>query len=317
VSAYIDGPLKIFSGSANPALSQEIVDHLGMPLGDISLGQFKDGETQVTINESVRGSDVFIIQPTCRPVNDHLVELLIMMDAFRRASARRITAVVPFYGYARQDRKTRGREPITAKLVANLITMAGAQRLLTVDLHAGQIQGFFDIPVDHLSGIPIMAEYLAEKQLSDLVVVSPDTGGVARARGLAARLQASIAIIDKRRPEPNVSEVFHVVGKVEGKVAVIVDDIIDTAGSVTEAVGALIKKGAREVYVACTHPILSGPAWDRIGRSRIKELVVTNTIPIDTASCMPDRVKVLSIAPLLGEAIIRIHEDLSVSRLFQ
>ncbi|MCL6559199.1 MAG: ribose-phosphate pyrophosphokinase [Firmicutes bacterium] len=315
LGGYSDGRLKIFSGSANPGLAQEIAQYLDIPLGDVVLGRFSNGEIKVIINESVRGCDAFIIQPTCGPANDTLMELLIMTDALRRASTQRVTAVLPFYGYARQDRKTRGREPITAKLVANLITVAGAQRVLAVDLHAGQIQGFFDIPVDHLSGVPILADYFIKKGLRDPVVVSPDTGGVARARDLAERLGAPMAIIDKRRPEPGVAEVHNVVGRVEGKAALIVDDMIDTAGSIKEAALALIGRGAREVYAACTHPVLSGQAHRTLDESPILEAVVTNTIPVDPARASP-KVKVLSIASLLGEAIIRIHEDLSVSKLF-
>lgn len=314
--AFRDGRLKVFTGSANRELAVEIVDYLGIPLGEMEIGRFSDGEIRVIVNESVRGDDIFIVQPTCRPANDTLMELLIMMDAFRRASAARISAVVPFYGYARQDRKTRGREPITAKLVANLITVAGAQRLLTVDLHAGQIQGFFDIPVDHLSGVPIVADYFRRKGLRDIVVVSPDPGGVTRARDLAGRLGASIAIIDKRRPEPNVAEVVNIVGRVQGKSVIIVDDMIDTAGTIAEGAEALVAKGAVEVYACCTHPVLSGPARQRLDGSPLKEVVVTNTLPLS-----PDqksgKIRVLSIAPLLGEAIVRIHEDLSVSKLFQ
>ena len=313
---YRDEELKIFSGTANPALAAEIADHLGVPVGNVELGRFSNGEVKFTINENVRGSDVFIVQPTSSPGNETLMELLIMLDAFKRASPRRITAVVPYYGYARQDRKTRGREPITAKLVANLITVAGAQRLLTVDLHAGQIQGFFDIPVDHLSGIPILAEYIRQKDIPDMVVVSPDAGGVARARDMAAEVSASIAIIDKRRPVPNVAEVANIIGQVRGKAAIIVDDLIDTAGSVVESAHALLERGAREVYVCCTHAVMSGPAPQNVGKSDIKELVVTNTIPLTPAQ-LCEKVHVLSIAALLGDAIERIHEDRSVSMLFR
>jgi ribose-phosphate pyrophosphokinase len=316
VPEYRDEELKIFSGTANPALAAEIADHLGVPVGNVELGRFSNGEVKFTINENVRGSDVFIVQPTSSPGNETLMELLIMLDAFKRASPRRITAVVPYYGYARQDRKTRGREPITAKLVANLITVAGAQRLLTVDLHAGQIQGFFDIPVDHLSGIPILAEYIRQKDIPDMVVVSPDAGGVARARDMAAEVSASIAIIDKRRPVPNVAEVANIIGQVRGKAAIIVDDLIDTAGSVVESAHALLERGAREVYVCCTHAVMSGPAPQNVGKSDIKELVVTNTIPLTPAQ-LCEKVHVLSIAALLGDAIERIHEDRSVSMLFR
>lgn len=306
--------LKIFSGSANLSLAEEISQHIGVPLGDIYLGKFSDGEIQVIINENVRGCDAYVVQPTSTPVNENLMELLIIVDTLRRASARRITAVIPYYGYARQDRKTRGREPITAKLVANLITVAGARRVLTMDLHAGQIQGFFDIPVDHLSAIPSLSSYFAKKNLPNPIVVSPDLGGVARARDMADRLGSSIAIIDKRRPAPNVSEVMHIMPSVEGKTAIIVDDIIDTAGTICEGAKALIRNGARAVYAAGTHPVFSGHALTRLAEAPIEEVVVTNTIPLT-----PDpgeKIKALSVAPLLGEAIVRIHEDLSVSKLF-
>jgi len=307
--------LKIFTGSANPALAEEIAQYLGVALGDTRCARFSDGEIQVEINESVRGADVFIIQPTCSPINEHLMELLIMIDAVRRASARRITAVIPYYAYARQDRKTRARDPITAKLVANLLVASGARRVLCMDLHAGQIQGFFDIPVDHLPGIPILAEYIKQLGLEDLVVVSPDLGGVTRARGLAERLNAGMAIIDKRRPEPNVAEVIGLIGDIKDKNVVMLDDIIDTAGTITEGAVALKKWGARDIYVGCTHPILSGPAIKRLQEAPIKEVIVTNTIPVPPEK-MIDKIKILSVAPLLGEAIIRIHEDLSVSKLF-
>ena len=252
--------LRIFTGNANPELAREIAEYMGVPLGSAYVGHFNNGETQVMIDESVRGKDVFIIQPTCQPVNDSMMELLIMIDACKRASAKMITAVVPYYAYARQDRKTRGREPISAKLVANLLTTAGASRIMTMDLHAGQIQGFFDIPVDHLVGVPILARYIAEKKLEDVVVVSPDLGGVTRARQLADRLSAPIAIIEKRRPMPGVAEVMNIIGNVEGKTAVIVDDIVDTAGSLVEGARALEKMGAKEVYACCTHGIMSDPA---------------------------------------------------------
>lgn len=310
-----DGSLKIFTGTAYPQLAASIAAHLRIPLGKMEIDRFHNGEIKLMVNESVRGADVFIIQPTSTPVHDNLMEVLIMIDAFRRASAHRISALLPFYAYARQDRKTRGREPIAAKLVANLITTAGADRLVTVDLHAGQIQGFFDIPVDHLSAIPILAEYVKNKRLANVVVVSPDTGGVARARDFAARLEAPIAIVDKRRPVPGVAEVLNVIGDVEGRTAVIIDDIIDTAGSVVETSKALSRRGALEVYVCCTHPVLSGPAYENLATAPIRELVVTDSIPLDASK--KARIKVLSLAPLLGEAIIRIHEDLSVSELFQ
>ncbi|MDI6710724.1 MAG: ribose-phosphate pyrophosphokinase [Thermoanaerobacterales bacterium] len=307
--------LKIFTGNANPALASEICDYLGVPLGSSSVTHFSDGEVQVRIEENVRGADVFVIQPTSQPGNEHLMELLIMIDALRRASARRITAVMPYYGYARQDRKTRAREPITAKLVANLLTAAGARRVITMDLHAGQIQGFFDIPVDHLPAGPILAEYIKRGHLENIVVVSPDVGGVTRARDIAERISAPLAIIDKRRPEPNVAEVTNVIGPVEGKTAVLIDDIIDTAGTITKGAAALLEIGATEVYVACTHPVLSGPACQRLQESVIKEIIATNTIAVPPEK-MIGKLKILSVAPLLGEAVIRVHEDLSVSKLF-
>lgn len=307
--------LKIFAGNATRDLAREIAEHLGTTLGETEVDRFSNGEVRVIVNESVRGADVFVVQSTCQPVNDALMELLIMIDAFRRASARRITAVVPFYGYARQDRKTRGREPITAKLVANLITTAGADRVLSMDLHAGQIQGFFDIPVDHLTAVPLLSQYLAQKDLKDIVVVSPDPGGVTRARNMADRLGLPFAIIDKRRPAPNVAEVMNVIGAVEGKHAVLVDDMIDTAGTVAEGARVLRELGARSVYVAATHPVLSGPALERLEAAPIQEVIVTNTIPIDRQR-IPDKFTVLSVARLFAQAILRIHEDLSVSTLF-
>lgn len=307
--------LKVFSGNSNPALADEIAQYLGIELGKCKVGRFSDGEISVSINESVRGADVFIIQSTCSPVNQNLMELLIMMDAARRASARRITAVIPYYGYARQDRKARARDPITAKLVANLIYQAGARRVLTMDLHAGQIQGFFDIPVDHLLGVPILAEYYKSKNIDDVVVVSPDMGGVTRARNLAERIGAPLAIIDKRRPMPNVSEVMNIIGDIAGKNVIMTDDIIDTAGTITNGAQALIERGAQNVYACCTHPVLSGPALERLQNSPIKELVTTNCIPLLEEKKL-DKIKVLSVAPIMGESIIRIHEDLSVSKLF-
>lgn len=307
--------LRIFTGNANPALAEEIAAYLGLAVGDASVGRFNNGETQVMIEESVRGTNVFIVQPTCNPVNDTIMELLIMVDAVKRASAAHITAVIPYYGYARQDRKTRGREPISAKLVANLLTTAGVTRVVTMDLHAGQIQGFFDIPVDHLIGVPILADYISSKQLDDLVVVSPDLGGVTRARQLADRLHAPIAIIEKRRPMPGVAEVMNLIGSVEGKTAVIIDDIVDTAGSLTEGAKALTRYGAKDVYACCTHAVLSPPALERVEASIIKELIVTNTIPLPPEKHTP-KIKVLSVASLFGEAIIRIFGDLSVSKLF-
>ncbi len=307
--------LKIFTGNANPQLAEEIAKYLGVPLGESQVGHFSDGEINIKINESVRGSDVFIIQPTSSPVNENLMELLIMVDAVRRASARRITAVLPYYGYARQDRKTRARDPITAKLVANLLFASGARRVVTMDLHAGQIQGFFDIPVDHLPGVPILAQYFLENKIDNVVVVSPDLGGVTRARDLAERIGAPIAIIDKRRPEPNVAEVMNIIGDVKGRNVIMIDDIIDTAGTIVQGAKALKEFGANDIYICCTHPVLSGPAIARLQESTIKEVLVTNTISVPQEK-MISKMKVLSVAPLLGEAIIRIHEDMSVSKLF-
>ncbi|NLZ93131.1 MAG: ribose-phosphate pyrophosphokinase [Firmicutes bacterium] len=306
--------LHVFSGTANSALSEEIAKHIGISLGQAAVKRFSDGEINIYIGESVRGSDVFIVQPICCPANENLMELLIMMDAMKRASAKSINAVLPYYGYARQDRKTRARDPITAKLVADLLTTAGASRVITMDLHAGQIQGFFNIPVDHLKSLPILANYFQQKNFQDAVVVSPDVGGVTRARELAERLQLPIAIIDKRRPEPNVAEVMHIIGSVEGKTVIMIDDIIDTAGTITYGAQALIDHGATEVYACCTHPVLSGPALERIENSPIKEIVVTNTIPYTGEPS--SKIKVLSVATLIGDAIIRIHEELSVSKLF-
>ncbi|AMA74523.1 MULTISPECIES: ribose-phosphate diphosphokinase [Aneurinibacillus] len=312
---YRDPKLKVFTCNSNPALAKEIVDHIGLPMGNAQVVHFSDGEVQIKLNESVRGADVFVIQSTCAPVNEHVMELLVMVDALKRASAKSINVVMPYYGYARQDRKARARDPITAKLVANLIETAGAHRVITMDLHATQIQGFFDIPVDHLLGVPILAKHFIEKKLEDIVVVSPDHGGVTRARKLAERLEAPIAIIDKRRPEPNVAEVMNIVGNIEGRTAIIIDDIIDTAGTITLAANALMEAGAKAVYACCTHPVLSGPAIERIQNSSIKELIVTNTIPLGSEKQI-DKIKVLSVAPIIGEAIIRVHEELSVSKLF-
>ena len=307
--------LKVFCGNSNRELAKEIADYLGVAVGDAKVKRFQDGEISIVIEESVRGADVFVIQPTCAPANEHIMELLIMIDALRRASARRITAVMPYYGYARQERKARARDPITAKLLANVITTAGADRVVTMDLHAPAIQGFFDIPVDHLPGVPILAQYFREKEFEQVCVVSPDIGGVTRARSLAERIGAPLAIIDKRRPEPNVSEIMHVIGELQGRTAIMIDDIIDTAGTITQGAQALMERGAKEVYACCTHPVLSGPAIERLKQSVIKEVVVTNTIPVPPEKGIP-QIKVLSVAPLLGEAIVRIHEDLSVSKLF-
>lgn len=314
--AFEDGKkLKIFTGNANPALAKEICDYLGLPLGEAFVGRFNNGEVQIMIDESVRGKDVFIIQPTSYPVNDNLMELMVMADALKRASARHITAVVPYYGYARQDRKTRGREPITAKLVANLMQTSGITRLVTIDLHAGQIQGFFDVPVDHLYGASILAKYINEKNLEDVIVVSPDLGGVTRARDLADRIGAPIAIIEKKRPEPGVAKVMNLIGNVKGKNCIIVDDIVDTAGSLVEGAKALEEFGAKSVMAAVTHAVLTDPASERIANSNIKELIVTNTMPLPE-NCKLDNVTQLSVAPLLGEAIMRIFHEVSVSNLF-
>lgn len=312
---YADSNLKIFTLNSNTALAEEIADEVGVDLGKCSVTRFSDGEVQINIEESIRGCDVFVIQSTSAPVNEHLMEVLIMIDALRRASAKTINIVMPYYGYARQDRKARAREPITAKLVANLLETAGADRVITLDLHAPQIQGFFDILIDHLMGVPILSEYFLEKDLKDIVIVSPDHGGVTRARKLADRLKAPIAIIDKRRPRPNVAEVMNIVGNIEGKTAILIDDIIDTAGTITLAANALIENGATEVYACCTHPVLSGPAIERIQNSNIKELVVTNSIALGEEKKI-GKLKQLSVAPLIGEAIIRVHEEQSVSTLF-
>jgi len=310
--------IKIFTGNSNPELAKEIADRLGLPLGDSNVKTFSDGEISVNINETVRGVDVFVVQSTNAPVNDNLMELLIMIDAFKRASAGRITAVIPYYGYARQDRKAKARDPITAKLVADILTAAGADRVLTMDLHAPQIQGYFDIPLDHLLGAPILSKYFVQKGFldrDDIVVVSPDLGSVTRARKFADKLQAPIAIIDKRRPRANVSEVMNIIGDIEGKTCILIDDMIDTAGTITNGAEALIKIGAKDVYACCTHAVLSGPAIDRLQNSVIKELVFLNTIKLDEAKAS-EKFKVLSVAPVFAEAIRRIYEDISVSKLF-
>ncbi|MEH7380112.1 ribose-phosphate diphosphokinase [Bacillus sp. JJ1533] len=312
---YRDSSLKVFSLNANAPLAEEIANSIGVELGKCSVTRFSDGEVQINIEESIRGCDVFVIQSTSAPVNEHIMEVLIMIDALRRASAKTINIVMPYYGYARQDRKARAREPITAKLIANLLETAGADRVITLDLHAPQIQGFFDILIDHLMGVPILSDYFKSKNLEDIVVVSPDHGGVTRARKMADRLKAPIAIIDKRRPRPNVAEVMNIVGNIEGKTAILIDDIIDTAGTITLAANALVENGASEVYACCTHPVLSGPAIERIQNSKIKELVVTNTIRLPEEKKIA-KIKELSVAPLIGEAIIRVHEQQSVSTLF-
>lgn len=315
MSKYENSKLKVFTLNSNEDLAEEITEHIGVHMGKCSVQRFSDGEIQINIEESIRGGEVYVIQSTSSPVNENLMELLIMIDALKRASAKTINVVIPYYGYARQDRKARSREPITAKLVANLLETAGAARVITMDLHAPQIQGFFDIPVDQLLGVPILGNYFESKSLDDIVVVSPDHGGVTRARKLADRLKAPIAIIDKRRPRPNVSEVMNIVGNIDGKTAILIDDIIDTAGTITLAANALIENGATDVYACCTHPVLSGPAIERIQNSKIKELVVTNTIALPEEKFI-DKLTQLSVAPLLGEAIIRVHEQQSVSKLF-
>ncbi|MGB2993508.1 MAG: ribose-phosphate diphosphokinase [Paenisporosarcina sp.] len=314
---YENTKLKIFSLNSNESLARELAEEVGLPLGKISVNRFSDGEVQINIEESIRGCDVFIIQSTSSPVNENLMELLIMVDAVKRASARTVNVVLPYYGYARQDRKARAREPITAKLVANLLETAGATRAIVLDLHAPQIQGFFDILIDHLIAVPILSDYFLEKNIdpSEIVIVSPDHGGVTRARKMADRLKAPIAIIDKRRPRPNVAEVMNIVGNVEGKICILIDDIIDTAGTITIAANALVESGAKEVYACCTHPVLSGPAIERIDNSCIKELVITNSIELSEEKTSP-KIKTLSVAPLLAEAIIRVFEEKSVSTLF-
>lgn len=308
------GELRIFAGNANPKLAREISRYLKNPLGKAEVTSFTDGEIKVEIKENVRGADAFVIQSTCPPVNNNLMELLVIIDALRRASARRITAVIPYYGYGRQDRKVQPRVPITAKLVANLITVAGADRILVTDLHVGQIQGFFDIPVDHLFAAPVLIDYFRRKKIRDVVIVAPDPGAVERSAAFAKRLKASLAIIDKRRPQPGVAKVFNVVGKVKDKRAILVDDMVDTGGSVIEAARVLKRKGALDVYVCCTHPVFSGQAARQLGKSLIKEVVITNTIPFKGDGS--GKIKVLSVAKLLGEAIKRIHNEASVSSLF-
>ena len=308
--------LKIFSGSSNKELTEDICKQLGMGPGDAMVKTFSDGESRIEINENVRGMDVFAVQSISIPGNHHLMELLIMIDALKRASAKRITAVIPYYGYARQDRKVNPRTPISAKLVADLLTTAGAHRVLTVDLHAGQIQGFFNIPVDNLYAMPVLLEYIKEHIRNEIVVVSPDAGGVERARAFAKRLDASIAIIDKRRPRPNVSEVMNIIGDVKDKDALIVDDIVDTAGTMTQAVDALMKEGAARVYGCTTHAVLSGNAVEKIKKSQMVELIVTDTIKPNEHTAECKKIVVKSIAHLLAEAILRIHEETSVSSLF-
>ena len=307
--------LKVFTGNANPEIAEEICGHLGIKLGEAEVKQFSDGEISVEIRENVRGADVFVIQPTCTPVNDHLMELIIMVDALRRASARRITAVMPYYGYARQDRKVRPRVPITAKAVAEMLMVVGARRVLCMDLHAGQIQGFFNIPVDHLFAAPVMLKYIRE-QFSDVVMVSPDAGGVERTRACAKRLDCELAIVDKRRDKANECEAVRVIGNVAGKTAILLDDIVDTAGTLCGGADILLEAGAKEVHACCTHAVLSGPAVERNNKSGMKSLVVTNTIPLGEKAAKTDKITVLPVGPLLGEAIRRIHNEDSVSYLF-
>lgn len=308
--------LAIFSGNSNPLLTQKICEYLDMPLGGAKVKTFSDGEIQIEIDENVRAKDVFVVQSTCHPVNHNLVELLLMIDAFKRSSTRRITAVIPYYGYARQDKKVAPRVPISAKLVANMLEVAGANRVITMDLHAGQIQGFFDIPVDNLFAAPVILEYIRENLSGDLVVVSPDTGGVVRARAFAKRLNADLAIIDKRREKPNEAKAMAVIGDVKDKIAIILDDMADTAGTLVEASSAVMARGASEVHACCSHPVLSGPAIDRICDSYLKSVVVTDTIPLTGKAVSCDKIKPLSIAKLVGEAIIRSHRGDSVTSLF-
>lgn len=309
--------LKILSGTANPELAREVAEYMGLHVSPIKISPFSDGEIYVQVQESVRGLDCFVIQPTCTPVNENLMELLILLDALKRASAGRITVVMPYYGYGRQDRKAAGREAITAKLVADLLTTAGAQRVVALDLHAPQIMGFFDILVDHLYASPIILDYIRSLNLKDLVLVSPDVGGVTRTRAYAKKLDdAPIAIIDKRRTKHNVAEVMSVVGEVEGKVAIMVDDMVDTAGTLVKGAELLKKEGAREIYACATHPVLSGPACERLDKSCIKKLIVTNSIPHDRDQ-ISEKIVQLSVARLLGEAIARIHDDCSVSEMFE
>lgn len=307
---------KLFTGNSNPELAKEIASLLSIPLGKSIVTRFSDGEINVSLQETVRGLDCYIIQSTCNPVNDNLMELLIMIDAMKRASVGRVNAVIPFYGYARQDRKAKARDPISAKLVANLLTAAGADRVLTMDLHATQIQGFFDVPVDHLLGKPILAQYYLDKGLDDIVIISPDHGGVVRARYMAETLKCPIAIVDKRRSAPNQSEVMNVIGAVEGKNCIILDDMIDTAGTITNAANAIKALGAKSVYVAATHGILSGPAIERLTSSAIEEMVLLNTVPLPESK-RTSKIKTLSVAPLFAEAIQRIHSNYSLSELFK
>ena len=312
---YMEG-IALFTGNSNPDLAKKICAYLDLPIGGAKVGTFSDGEIQIEIYENVRSKDVFVIQSTCSPVNDNLVELLLMIDAFKRSSARRITAVMPYFGYARQDKKVAPRVPISAKLVADMLTVAGANRVITMDLHAGQIQGFFDIPVDNIFAAPLLIEYIRSNFDDNLAIVSPDAGGVERARAFAKRLAADLAIIDKRRPAPNQAKAMAVIGDVSDKVVVILDDMVDTAGTLTQAVEALVNKGAKEVHASCVHPVLSGPAVERIKSSGLKSLMVTDTVPLTKEAAACGKIKVHSVADLFGEAIIRCHKGDSVTSLF-
>jgi len=316
VRPRVDEKFKIFSGTANEALADEVCAFLGLTRGQAMITRFRDGECYLQIQENVRGADVFVMQPTCRPVDEHLMELLLMIDALKRASARRITAVIPYYGYARQDRKDKPRVPISSKLVADLLTTAGADRALVVDLHAPQLQGFFNIPVDHLFGSPVLVSYFRQLNLPNLTVVSPDAGGVERARFFAKKMDAALAIVDKRRVEMNVAEVMHVIGDVKGRTCLVIDDLIDTAGTLVKTASALIENGATGVYACCSHPVFSDPAIENIAKSAITQVVVTNTIPLSEAALREPKIHMLSIAGLIGRAIQSIHEETSVSKLF-
>jgi ribose-phosphate pyrophosphokinase len=312
----LEPEMKLFGGTSNTSLVLEVCDYIGIAPGKISAKTFSDGETQVEIRENIRGRDVFVVQSTCTPVNDNLMQLLIIMDALKRASAKRITAVIPYYGYSRQDRKVKPRVPISAKLVADLITVAGANRVVSVDLHAGQIQGYFNIPVDNIFAAPVLLKYIHDNLQDELVIISPDAGGVERARAFAKRLNTSLAIIDKRRESANVAEAMNIIGEVEDKTAIILDDMVDTAGTLVQAAGALKDRGASETHACCTHPVLSGPAIERIEASPIDSLVVTNTIPLNDKARNSKKIVALSVAELLGETIKRIHASDSVSTLF-
>jgi len=306
----------IFSGNSNPDLAKKICDYLELPVGGAMVKTFSDGEIRIEIDENVRSRDVFIVQSTCCPVNDNLVELLLMIDAFKRSSVRRITAVMPYYGYARQDKKVAPRVPISAKLVADMLTVAGANKIITMDLHAGQIQGFFNIPVDNLFAAPVIIDYIRSRFEENIVIVSPDAGGAERARAYAKRLEADLAVVDKRRDAPNKAKAMAVIGDVTGKIAIILDDMVDTAGTLTEAAAALLENGAKEVHASCVHPVLSGPAIDRIGDSVLKSVVVSDTIPLNSKSKACDKIKILTISKLVGEAIIRSYRGDSVTSLF-